>query len=60
VITSSNGHNIFGSDVGGAIVGDLQGIAPSLLFAAIDPNTGGGQLNSAGILPLRSSIDTKQ
>ena len=55
-ITSSNGHNIFGSDVGGAILGDLQGIAPSLLFAALDPDTGGGQLNAAGIVPLRNGI----
>ena len=55
-IASSNGHNIFGSDVAGAIVGDLQGVAPSLLFASLDPDTGGGQLNAAGIVPLRNSV----
>ena len=52
----SNGHNIFGSDVDGAILGDLQGIAPSLCSPAIDPDTGGGQLNAAGIVRLRNSI----
>lgn len=56
-LTISNGHNIFGSDVTGAIIGDLQGVAPSKLFAAIDPATGGGQLNSAGVIPLRDSLD---
>jgi Ca2+-binding RTX toxin-like protein len=55
-VVSSNGHNIFGSDVQGAVIGDLQGIAPSLLFASIDPATGGGQLNAAGIVPLRNSV----
>jgi predicted outer membrane repeat protein len=55
-IAFSNGHNIFGSDVAGAIIGDLQGVAPSLLFASIDPATGGGRLNAAGTTPLRNSI----
>ena len=55
-IAFSNGHNIFGSDVAGAIVGDLQGVAPGLLFASLDPDTGGGQLNAAGIVPLRNSV----
>ena len=32
-ITSSNGHNIFGSDVAGNAAGDLEGIAASALFA---------------------------
>lgn len=52
----SNGHNIFGSDVTSAIIGDLQGISPSLLFAAIDPATGGGQVDAAGAIPLRNSV----
>ena len=53
---SSNGHNIFGSDVAGAINGDLQGVAANLLFAGIDPDTGGGLLNAAGIVPLRNNV----
>ena len=56
LVSRSNGHNIFGSDVDGAIIGDLQGVAPGLLFASLDPDTGGGQLNAAGIVPLRNSI----
>ena len=55
-IAFSNGHNIFGSDVNGAIVGDRQGVAASLLFASLDPDTGGGLVNSSGIVPLRNSI----
>ena len=43
-LNNSNGHNVFGSDVAGAILGDLQGVAPSSLFANLDPTTGGGQL----------------
>jgi Ca2+-binding RTX toxin-like protein len=31
-------------------------VAPGLLFASLDPDTGGGQLNAAGIVPLRNSI----
>jgi Ca2+-binding RTX toxin-like protein len=55
-IPVSNGHNIFGSDVSGAVIGDFQGIAPGLLFASLDPATGGGQVNAAGIVPLRNSV----
>ena len=55
VVTFSNGHNIFGSDVTGAILGDLQGISPNILFVDVDPDTGGGQLNSAGAIPLRNN-----
>ena len=55
-ITYSNGHNIFGSDAVGAIIGDLQGVDPSLLFASIDPATGGGALNAAGVVILRDSV----
>jgi hypothetical protein len=47
-IARSNGHNIFGSAVAGAIEGDLQGVDPLLLFAAIDPDTGGGVLAHHG------------
>ena len=54
-IAMSNGHNIFGSDVAGNIAGDRENIAASAIFAAIDPATGGGQLNADGIVPLRDS-----
>jgi Ca2+-binding RTX toxin-like protein len=47
-ITSSNGHNLFGTDVVGNAAGDLEGIAPGRLFAALDPATGGGRLALAG------------
>jgi hypothetical protein len=50
----SNGHNIFGSTVLGAIAGDRQNIAPSTLFAAIDPSTGGG--DSTDVVLLRASV----
>jgi hypothetical protein len=56
VITFSNGHNIFGTDVPGNIAGDLENIAASTIFTAIDPATGGGQVNAAGIVPLRASV----
>jgi Ca2+-binding RTX toxin-like protein len=55
-ITLSNGHNIFGSDVQGNVAGDREGISPAALFAAIDPDTGGGQLNAAGVVPLRANV----
>ena len=56
-ITSTNGHNIFGSDVGANPAGDRENIAASAIFAAIDPDTGGGQLNASGVVPLRNNID---
>lgn len=60
-IASSNGHNIFGGTVEGAIEGDRSGIAPSLLFAAIDPDTGGGLLAANGgptpTAALRDALD---
>lgn len=40
----SNGHNIFGSEVEGAVAGDLEGVAVARLFAEIDPATGTGRL----------------
>ncbi len=55
-ITSSNGHNIFGSDVAGDVPGDREGIASGLIFAALDPETGGGLVNAAGAVPLRNAI----
>jgi Ca2+-binding RTX toxin-like protein len=60
-IASSNGHNIFGSDVDGAIAGDLENIAADRLFAAIDPDTGGGMLALNGgptpTVALRNAAD---
>jgi hypothetical protein len=43
-IAASNGHNVFGSDVAGSAAGDREGIDPGLIFAALDPATGGGRL----------------
>jgi hypothetical protein len=53
VVARSNGHNVFGSDVDGAIIGDRQGIPAATLFAAVDPETGGGLLDPRGIVLLR-------
>jgi Ca2+-binding RTX toxin-like protein len=50
-IAESNGHNIFGrffdilgSEVTGTVPGDLENVGPARLFAALDPDTGGGLL----------------
>jgi Ca2+-binding RTX toxin-like protein len=43
-LNRSNGHNIFGSDVAGSVDGDVEGVNPARLFAAIDPVTEGGFL----------------
>ncbi|MGE3294031.1 MAG: choice-of-anchor Q domain-containing protein, partial [Geminicoccaceae bacterium] len=40
-ITTSNGHNIFGSDVQGAIGGDLEDVPASLLFVGGLADNGG-------------------
>ena len=56
-ITLSNGHNIFGSDVLGNVAGDRENIAASAIFAAIDPDTGGGLVNAAGVVPLKANAD---
>jgi hypothetical protein len=55
-ITSPNGHNIFGSDVLGNVAGDVENVAASAIFAAIDPATGGGLVNAAGVVPLRANV----
>jgi CSLREA domain-containing protein len=47
-VTLSNGHNVFGSEVGGSVAGDREGVDPGLVFAALDPATGGGQLALGG------------
>ena len=55
-ITSSNGHNLFGSIVAGSIAGDRQNVTPATVFAAIDPMTGGGKLSATGIVPLKNAL----
>ena len=55
-VTLSNGHNIFGSDVEGAVAGDRENVAASALFASLDPDTGGGLADAAGVVPLRASV----
>ena len=52
-VTTSNGHNIFGSDVGGNVAGDLENVAAHL-FAALDPITGGGLSPTMADRPRRS------
>jgi Ca2+-binding RTX toxin-like protein len=60
-ITSSNGHNIFGGEVVGAAAGDLENVVPARLFAALDPDTGGGQVTLNGgptpTVRLRDALD---
>ncbi|MFO1046509.1 MAG: choice-of-anchor Q domain-containing protein [Geminicoccaceae bacterium] len=60
-IGTSNGHNIFGSDVAGNVAGDLENVAPGLLFAALEPATGGGLLADHGgptwTIALRDAVD---
>jgi hypothetical protein len=65
-ITTSNGHNIFGSEVIGNVGGDLENIAPARLFAALDPtpldpNISGGRLVLNGgptpTVRLRNALD---
>jgi hypothetical protein len=55
-ITNSNGHNAFGGDVAGNVPGDRENVPAATIFAAIDPATGGGKLNSKGIVPLKKSL----
>ena len=55
-VTLSNGHNIFGTDVLGNVPGDRENVAGSTLFASLDPTTGGGLADAAGIVPLKASV----
>ena len=55
-ITLSNGHNVFGSSVKGSIPGDRQKVAPTTIFAAVDPKTGGGKLGPNGTVALRNNV----
>ena len=52
-IASSNGHNIFGSDVAGNVAGDLENVATALLFAGGLADNGGPRQTFA----LRDAAD---
>lgn len=54
---TSNGHNVFGSEVPGAIAGDRENVTAAALFARIDPDAGGGALGPDGEVALRGSPD---
>ena len=41
---------------GGNIPGDRQNVAPTTIFAAVDPNTGGGKLGPDGTVALRNNV----
>jgi hypothetical protein len=55
-ITLSNGHNVFGSNVVGNVSGDRQNVAAGLLFAALDPATGGGLVDANGAVALADRV----
>ena len=40
----------------GNIAGDRENVAPGLIFAAIDPETGGGLLRADGTVLLRNNV----
>lgn len=43
-VAASNGHNVFGTAVDGNVPGDLENVSAGRLFAALDPDSGGGRL----------------
>ncbi|MGD9507858.1 MAG: hypothetical protein AB7X49_04805, partial [Geminicoccaceae bacterium] len=47
-VMQSNGHNVFGSEVAGSVVGDRENVAASAIFAASGTFT--------GIIPLKRSL----
>ncbi len=55
-IAVSNGHNVLGSTVAGSNPGDRQDVPPALLFAQVDPATGGGKLAPSGVVPLKNAV----
>ena len=55
-ITLSNGHNVFGTAVAGDVSGDRENVAPGLLFAALDPATGGGLVGANGAVALANRV----
>jgi hypothetical protein len=60
-LAHSNGRNLFGSGVAGSVPGDLENVDPALIFAAVDPLTGGGRLALNGgptlTVALRDALD---
>ena len=60
-ISASNGRNLFGSTVEGAVAGDLEDVDPARIFAGLDPATGGGVLALFGgptaSVALRDALD---
>lgn len=59
-ITSSNGHNIFSSNVAGNVAGDRENVAPALVFAAVDAAQGGVLALNGGptrTVALRNALD---
>jgi Ca2+-binding RTX toxin-like protein len=57
-VSASNGHNVFGSDIAGSVAGDRKGVDPGLIFAALDPVTGGGRLAlNGGPIPTAALAD---
>jgi Ca2+-binding RTX toxin-like protein len=55
---TSNGHNVFSSDVPGNVPGDIEGFDPARVFAALDPSTGGGALAlNGGLTPTAALLD---
>jgi Ca2+-binding RTX toxin-like protein len=50
----SNGHNVFGSTIAGAVEGDAVNVAASSIFATIDGWAQGGALSPSGIVLLRN------
>ncbi|MFO1074536.1 MAG: calcium-binding protein, partial [Geminicoccaceae bacterium] len=59
-ITSSNGHNVFSTDVAGNAAGDRENVDPALLFAALDAHRGGVLALNGGptaTVALRNTLD---
>jgi hypothetical protein len=56
VVARSDGHNVFGTDVDGATLGDREGVPAVALFATVDPQTGGGLPDPRGIVLLRDDV----
>ncbi|MFO1071987.1 MAG: choice-of-anchor Q domain-containing protein [Geminicoccaceae bacterium] len=59
-ITSSNGHNVFSTDVAGNAAGDRENVDPALLFASLDAHRGGVLALNGGptaTVALRNTLD---
>jgi hypothetical protein len=58
-VAISDGHNVLGTDVEGAVSGDALNARPKAIFPQIDPTTGGGRLAlSGGPTPTVSLLDS--